>query len=81
MDIQAALRAVEGEVLELAFEVGLHLQELEPEHLRVDRDRMIASTRSLRLVDELVGLDGLLGDGPDGVLEDLAFSPSHREEG
>ena len=33
---------------------------------------MIASTGSLRLVDELVGLRGLLGDGVDGVLEDVA---------
>jgi hypothetical protein len=42
---------------------------------------MIASTGSLRLVHELVGLDGLLGDGPDGVLEDLAFSASHVRGG
>jgi hypothetical protein len=77
MNVEAALGAVEGEVLELALEVGLHLQELEPEHLRVDRDRMIASTGSLRLVDELVRLRRLLGDGVDGVLEDLAFSSSH----
>jgi hypothetical protein len=70
MHVEAALRAVEGEVLELALEVGLHLQELEPEHLRVDCDRMIASTSSLRFVDELVGLGRLLGDGVDGVLED-----------
>jgi hypothetical protein len=77
MHVEAALRAVEGEVLELALEVGLHLQELEPEHLGVDRDRMIASTSGLRLVDELICLDGLLGHGPDGVLEDLAFSASH----
>jgi hypothetical protein len=33
VDIEAALLAVEGEVLKLAFEIGLHLQELEPEHL------------------------------------------------
>jgi hypothetical protein len=29
MHVEAALRAVEREVLELAFEIGLHLQELE----------------------------------------------------
>ena len=67
--------------LELALEVGLHLQELEPEHLRVDRDRVIASTSSLRLVNELVGFDGLLGDGVDGSLEDLARSAGHTSEG
>ena len=38
---------------------------------------MITSAGSLRLVDELIGLDGLLGHGPDGVLEDLAFSACH----
>jgi hypothetical protein len=63
MHVETALRAVEDEVFELALEVGLHLQELEPKHLGVDGDRMIASTGSLRFVDELVGLDGLLGDG------------------
>jgi hypothetical protein len=41
---------------------------LEAEHLRVDRDRMIAPTGSLRLVDELVRLRRLLGDGVDGML-------------
>jgi hypothetical protein len=74
MNVEAASGAVEGEILELALEVGLHLQELEPEHLGVDGDRVIASTSSLRLVDELVGLRGLLGDGVDGVLEDVAFA-------
>ena len=73
LHVEAALRTVEREVLELALEVGLHLQELEPEHLRLDGDRMIASTGSLRFVDELVGLDRLLGDGADGVLQDLAL--------
>jgi hypothetical protein len=74
MHVQAASRAVENEVLQLTFEVGLHLQELESEHLRVDGDRMIASTGSLRLVNELVGLRRLLGDGVNGVLEDVALS-------
>jgi hypothetical protein len=77
MHVEAALRAVRHPRLELALEVGLHLQELEPEHLRVDRNRMIASTGSLRFVDEIVGLDGLLGHGPDGVLEDPAFTACH----
>jgi hypothetical protein len=81
MHIEAALRAVEGEVLELALEIGLHLQKLKSKHLRVNRDWMIAPTGSLRFVDELVGLDGLLGDGADGVLEDLALSAYHVREG
>jgi hypothetical protein len=38
---------------------------------------MIASTGSRRFLDELVGLDGLPGDGMDRVLGDLAFSLRH----
>ena len=81
MHVEAALRAAEDKVLELTFEIGLHLQELEPQHLGVDGDQVIASTGGLRLVDELVGFDGLLGYGPDSVLEDLAFPASHVREG
>jgi hypothetical protein len=77
MNVETAPGAVEGEILELALEVGLHFQELEPEHLAVDGDRMIASTGSLRFVDEIVGLRRLLGDGVDGLLEDLAFAASY----
>jgi hypothetical protein len=36
----AAARAVEHQLPELSLEVGLHLQELEPQHLRVNRNRM-----------------------------------------
>ena len=75
--IEAALRAVRHPRLELALEVGLHLEELQAKHLRVNSDRMIASTCSLRLVDELVGLDGLLRDLVDGVLDDLSLSACH----
>ena len=81
MHVETTFGAVQRPRLELALEVGLHLEQLEAEHLRVNRDRMIASTGSLRLIDELVGLDRLLGHGPDGVLEDLAFSASHVREG
>jgi hypothetical protein len=63
MHVETAFRAVEGEVLKLTLEIRLHLQELQAEHLRVDGDWMIASTSSLRLVDELVRLRRLLGDG------------------
>ena len=78
MHVEAALRAVQRPCLELALEVGLHLEELEPEHLRMDGDRMIASTGSLRFVNEVIGLDALLGDGVDGVLEDVALAACHR---
>jgi hypothetical protein len=40
---------------------------------------MIASSGSLRLVDELIGLDGLLGDGVDGVLENLSLAARHGD--
>ena len=36
----AAARAVEHQLPEFSLEVGLHLQELEPQHLRVNRNRM-----------------------------------------
>jgi hypothetical protein len=73
MHVETAFRAVRHPCLELALEVGLHPQKLKPQHLRVDGDRVIASTSSLRLVNEVVGLRRLLGNGVDGVLEDLAF--------
>ena len=57
--------------LEFALEFGL--QELEPEYLRVDHDGMIAPTGGSCLVHELVGVDCLLGKGPDGLLQDLAL--------
>jgi len=44
MHLEAALGAVQHPRLELALEIGLHLQQLEPEHLRVDSDRVIAAT-------------------------------------
>jgi len=77
VDVQTAPRAVDREVLKLAFEVGLHLEQLEPQHLRVDRDRMIASTGSLRFIDEIVGLRRLLAHGMDGSFEDVAVTLNH----
>jgi hypothetical protein len=35
MDVEAARRAVNNEPAELALEIGLHVQELETEHLRL----------------------------------------------
>jgi hypothetical protein len=40
MHIEAALGAIEGEVLKLTFEIGLHLEQLQPEHLGVGDERI-----------------------------------------
>jgi low affinity Fe/Cu permease len=61
--------------LEFVLEFGL--QELEPEYLRVDHDGMIAPTGGSCPVHELVGVDCLLGQGPDGLLRDLAIPLLH----
>jgi Region found in RelA / SpoT proteins len=47
----------------------------------MDGDRVIASTRGDRLVDELVGLHRLLAQGLDGSLEDLALTANHPHDG
>src|SRR5262245_40802154 len=39
VDLGPARRAVQDELPELALEIALHVQELEPEHLRADDDR------------------------------------------
>ena len=46
------LRAVQGEVLELAFEVGLHLKEFDTEHLGVDDERIGRTVPDLDRLDE-----------------------------
>ena len=78
MNVEAALRAVGDEVLKLAFEVGFHLQQLEPQHLRVGDERIgPAVSDPDRLVDERIGLLGLVRDGVDGVLQDVALPVNH----
>ena len=75
MNVEAALRAVRHPHLELALEVGLHLQKLKPEHLgmgdkRSERPRptsIASSTRSSALA-------ALLDDDVDGVLEDVVLA-------
>jgi len=47
VNVEAVLPTVRHPRLELALEVGLHLQKLEAKHLRVNRDRVIASTGGL----------------------------------
>lgn len=74
MHIETALRAVQGERLEFSFEIAPHLEELQAQHLGVDDERIGATVADLdRLVDEGVGVGGLLGDGVDGALEDVAL--------
>jgi hypothetical protein len=64
MHIEAAFRAVEREVLEFALEVGLHLQEFQPQHLGVGDERIgPAMLNPDQVVDEVVGFRCLLGDG------------------
>jgi hypothetical protein len=41
VNVEAAHRAVEDEVLKLAFEIGRHLGEYQPERLRVEGDRVV----------------------------------------
>jgi hypothetical protein len=53
-------------------------QEFELKHLGVRDERIRAAVPDgHRLVDEVVGLGGLLGDGVDSGLDDLAFSASN----
>jgi hypothetical protein len=44
MNVEPASAVVERELPEFAPQVGLHVEQLEPEHLGVDRDWVIGST-------------------------------------
>jgi len=46
MDVEAALRTVEGEGLELALEIGLHLEEFESRRRRKKTAKRPASSNS-----------------------------------
>jgi hypothetical protein len=48
----AAVGAVQHEILETALEAGFHLEEFEPQHLRVDGDRYEPSRPASRPVDD-----------------------------
>jgi hypothetical protein len=79
MHVQAALRAVEGEILELAFEIRLHLEELEPQHLRVDGDPMIpppAAFASSTSSSALAACSATVWTAPFG---DVALAACHCE--
>lgn len=78
MHVQAALGAVEDEILQFAIEIGLHLQELQSEHLGV-RDQRIGSAvpDPDRLIDEVIGLGCLLGNSVDGAFEDVSLTRRH----
>jgi len=79
MHVQAVLGAIERQRAEFAFEVGLHLEQLQAKHLRVRDEPIGATVPDLdRLVDESVGPGCLFGNGVDGMLGDVALSASHR---
>jgi len=67
MHVEATPSAVEDQLPKLALEVGLHVQELEAEHVRVD-DRGVggAVPDRDRFVDEIVSLRGLFRDSMHG---------------
>ena len=69
----------ERKVLKLTFEIGLHLQEFQAQHLCVG-DKWIGPAVSDpdRLVNEVVSLRRLLGYRVDGVLEDLPLSACYE---
>ena len=74
--LHAARCAVEDPGCEVPFQIGLHLQELEAEHLRVNGDRMIASTGSLASSTSssaLTACSATVRTAP----EDLSFSARH----
>lgn len=56
-------RAVEDERPQLALEIGLHLQELQAEHLGCDRNGVIGGHAGVhRLIYDLLVFRGRLGD-------------------
>lgn len=82
VDRPAAVGAVEDEPAELPLEVGLHLDQLQPQHLGVDRQRVRpAKARVQCLIHERVGLDGLFRYDPRRVLEDVALPSPHGRDG
>ena len=81
VDVETALRAVEGEVLKLAFEIRLHVEQLQAQHLGVGDERIGPAVADVDcLVNEVVGLGGLLGDGVDGLFEDMLLARPHCVE-
>jgi len=63
MPVEAALQTVDGDVLKLAFEIGLQLERFQPEHFAWVTSGFGAAVLGLdRFVDNIVGLGGLLGD-------------------
>jgi hypothetical protein len=78
MNVSTTVGAGEAELGQSPFELGLRLQQLESEHLRRDRDRVICGDAGVhRLVDDLAGLARLLGDRDDRSLEDGAVRRRH----
>jgi hypothetical protein len=73
--VHAARLAVENPGCEFPFQIALHPQQLQPDLLGGDGDGVIGGQASVhRLVDDPIGIRGLLSDGVDGVLEDVVLA-------
>ena len=78
VNLLAARRAVQDKFTEATFKFSLRLQESDPDHLGRDRDRMIICEAGVhRLVDDGVGVPGLLGDRVYRPSEDAAIRLAH----
>jgi hypothetical protein len=74
----AADDAIKDDPLELALEVALHRQQFRPQHLEVHDERFGPVEAGVdRLVDDRVGVGGLLRHALNGSLENLVFVLPH----
>ena len=80
MDPLTAARAVKDKPLEFALQVGFHAEELLPEPLRVQRDRVGSPQPGFEpLVHELSAAEACSATNSDGMLEQLALTaPGHE---
>jgi hypothetical protein len=68
---------MENQPSELTFQIGLSVQQLEPQHLRLKRDGMRAvEAGAMGLVDDRIRILRLLGHSADGSFEAVALSPN-----
>jgi len=78
MNRAAAGRAVKDESAEFSLQIGLHVQQLKAEHLRLERDGMGAVKASVvSLVHDGACVLRLPGNRSDGAFGDVAFPMRH----